>query len=60
MGELAFPEVVPDQDGSGVVDAVGPGVDGLAVGDRVWMMLAQHQRPDGYGAGAASCCPRTA
>jgi len=44
---LAFPEVVPDQDGSGVVDAVGPGVDRLAVGDRVWMMLASHQRPTG-------------
>ena len=42
-----FPEVVPDQDGSGVVDAVGAGVDRLAVGDRVWMMLAAHQRPTG-------------
>ena len=28
MGELAFPEVVPGQDGAGVVDAVGPDVDG--------------------------------
>jgi NADPH:quinone reductase len=44
---LAFPEIVPDQDGSGVVDAVGPGVQGLAVGDRVWVMLASHQRPTG-------------
>jgi NADPH2:quinone reductase len=44
---LAFAEIVPNQDGSGVVDAVGPGVDGLAVGDRVWMMLAAHQRPTG-------------
>jgi NADPH:quinone reductase len=44
---LAFPEMVPDQDGSGVVDAVGPGVDRLAVGDRVWMLLAAHQRPTG-------------
>ncbi len=42
-----FPEVVPDQDGSGVVDAVGAGVDRLAVGDRVWVMLAGHQRPTG-------------
>jgi NADPH2:quinone reductase len=47
MGELAFPEIVPGQDGSGVVDAVGPGVDGFAVGDRVWTMLAQHTRPGG-------------
>ncbi|RYC07408.1 NADPH:quinone reductase [Nocardioides zhouii] len=47
MGELAFPEIVPGQDGSGVVDAVGPDVAGLAVGDRVWTMLAQHTRPGG-------------
>lgn len=47
MGELAFPEIVPGQDGAGVVDAVGPGVTDLAVGDRVWTILAQHTRPGG-------------
>ena len=47
MGELAFPEIVPGQDGSGVVDAVGPDVTDLAVGDRVWTVLAQHTRPGG-------------
>ncbi len=47
MGELAFPEIVPGQDGAGVIDAVGPDVTGLAVGDRVWTMLAQHTRPGG-------------
>ncbi|GAA5107686.1 NADPH:quinone reductase [Alloalcanivorax gelatiniphagus] len=47
MGELAFPEIVPGQDGAGVVDAVGGGVSDLAVGDRVWTMLAQHTRPGG-------------
>ncbi len=47
MGELAFPEIVPGQDGSGVIDAVGPGVTDPAVGDRVWTMLAQHTRPGG-------------
>ena len=47
MGELAFPEIVPGQDGAGDVDAVGAGVTDLAVGDRVWTMLAQHTRPGG-------------
>lgn len=42
-----FPEVVPDQDGAGVVDAVGPGVAGLEVGDRAWVFLAAHERPTG-------------
>ncbi|MDO9379810.1 MAG: NADPH:quinone reductase [Nocardioidaceae bacterium] len=44
---MPFPEMVPNQDGSGVVDAVGPGVEHLAVGDRVWVMLAAHGRPTG-------------
>jgi NADPH:quinone reductase len=42
-----FAEVTPNQDGAGVVDAVGDGVTGLAVGDRVWTFLSGHQRPTG-------------
>jgi NADPH2:quinone reductase len=38
-------ETVPNQDGAGVVDALGAGVDSLAVGDRVWLTLAAYQRP---------------
>jgi len=42
-----FPEVTPNQDGAGVVDAVGEGVTDLATGDRVWVFLAGHERPTG-------------
>ena len=42
-----FPEVTPNQDGAGVVDAVGEGVVDFTVGDRVWVYLAGHQRPTG-------------
>lgn len=38
-------ESVPNQDGSGTIDAVGPGVEGINVGDRVWLTLAAYQRP---------------
>lgn len=44
---LAFAEVTPNQDGSGVVDALGPGVTGLSEGQPVWMLLAQYQRTSG-------------
>jgi len=42
-----FAEMVPNQDGAGVVDALGPGVPGLTVGDRVWVTLAAIGRPTG-------------
>jgi NADPH2:quinone reductase len=45
--ELPFDEIVPGQDGAGVIDAVGNGVIGLHEGERVWTYLAQHQRPTG-------------
>jgi NADPH:quinone reductase len=42
-----FDAVVPNQDGAGVVDAVGDGVSRLAVGDRVWVLIAEEGRPTG-------------
>ena len=42
-----FPEVTPNQDGAGVVDAVGPGVPDVSVGDPVWVYTAAHGRPTG-------------
>jgi NADPH2:quinone reductase len=47
---MEFPEVTPGQDGAGVVDAVGAGVDGVAVGDRVWLVLAQREKAYGTAA----------
>ncbi len=47
---LPFDEVTPNQDGAGVVDAIGADVDTLSVGQRVWVYLAAHQRPFGTAA----------
>ena len=44
---LPFADVVPNQDGAGIVDAVGAGVSNVAVGDRVWLALAAYQRASG-------------
>lgn len=45
----ALPEtgIVPNQDGAGIIDAVGPDVTGISVGDRVWITLAAYQRANG-------------
>lgn len=43
----AFPEVIPHSDGSGVIEAVGEGVDATRVGERVWIWNGQWQR--GFG-----------
>ncbi len=34
---MPYPRIVPHSDGSGVVDAVGDGVDSARVGRRVWV-----------------------
>jgi NADPH2:quinone reductase len=47
---------VPNQDGAGTIDAVGPGVDGARVGQRVWVWEAAWQRTDGT-AQEALCLP---
>ena len=47
---LPFPMIIPHSDGAGVVDAVGESVDGHRVGQRVWVMNAQWQRPFGTAA----------
>lgn len=44
---LPFPEVVPNQDGAGTIDAVGAGVDTLRLGERVWLWEAAWKRANG-------------
>lgn len=43
----SFERRVPNQDGAGIVDALGSGVTGLAVGDRVWLWDAAYERTEG-------------
>ena len=45
-----FPLIVPNNDGSGVIDRVGAGVDTKRVGERVWIFGAQAGRPMGTAA----------
>jgi NADPH2:quinone reductase len=47
---MAFPRVIPHSDGAGTVEAVGDGVDGGRVGERVWVYGAQSYRPFGTAA----------
>jgi len=46
-GQPVDPPQVPGQDGAGVVDAVGEGVEAALHGLRVWLWEAAYQRPDG-------------
>jgi len=46
-GAAVQPPQVPNQDGSGVVEAVGQGVESALVGLRVWVWEAAHLRPAG-------------
>jgi NADPH2:quinone reductase len=41
---------VPNQDGAGVIESVGEGVDPARVGERVWLYFAAYQRPWGTAA----------
>ncbi len=41
--------VVPNQDGAGTIDAVGPGVSPARIGERVWVLMAAHH---GHGTAA--------
>src|SRR5699024_7517446 len=46
-GQVVDPPQVPNQDGSGVVDALGEGVASSLQDRRVWIWEAAHGRPHG-------------
>lgn len=48
--EMPFPDVIPHQDGTGIIDQVGAGVDHKRIGERVWIYMANWQRPFGTAA----------
>ena len=48
--QLGYSRVIPNQDGAGVIDAVGPGVQQSRIGERVWLFESQFGRPFGTGA----------
>lgn len=50
---MPFPEITPHQDGAGVIEAVGDGVDPSRIGERVWLYMAQRGRP--FGTAAEYC-----
>jgi NADPH2:quinone reductase len=48
--KIAFPRVIPNNDGAGIIDRVGPGVDAARVGERVWLHSTGWKRPFGTAA----------
>jgi NADPH:quinone reductase len=46
----AFPQIIPNQDGAGEIDAIGDQVDPLRLGERVWLHDAQWRRAHGTAA----------
>lgn len=50
---MAFPQIIPQSDGAGVIEAVGAGVDSARIGERVWLWNAQWRRA--FGTGAEFC-----
>jgi len=48
--KIAYPEIVPHSDGSGIIDKVGIGVPKNRVGERVWIYCGQWERAHGTAA----------
>jgi NADPH2:quinone reductase len=48
--KIAWPRVIPDSDGAGVIDQVGGGVPKSRIGERVWVWNGQWKRAFGTAA----------
>jgi NADPH:quinone reductase len=48
--KIAFPRVIPQSDGAGVIDQVGEGVPQARLGERVWLWNGQWKRAFGTAA----------
>jgi len=48
--KIAWPRVIPQSDGAGVIDAAGDGVPKSRIGERVWVWNGQWKRPFGTAA----------
>jgi NADPH:quinone reductase len=47
---IRWPKLIPNSDGAGVIDKVGPGVDARRIGERVWTFNGQWDRAFGTSA----------
>jgi NADPH2:quinone reductase len=56
-GAMPFPRMIPDMDGSGVIDQAGAGVDPKRIGERVWLHSTAWKRPCGTAAEYAVTLP---
>ena len=48
--KIAWPQLVPQSDGAGIIDQVGDGVPRSRIGERVWVWNGQWKRPFGTAA----------
>jgi NADPH2:quinone reductase len=48
--KIAWPQVIPQSDGAGVIDQAGDGVPKSRIGERVWVWNGQWKRPFGTAA----------
>ncbi|HMJ43827.1 MAG TPA: NADPH:quinone reductase [Pseudolabrys sp.] len=48
--KIAWPQLIPQSDGAGVIDQVGDGVSKSHIGERVWVFNGQWKRPFGTAA----------